>query len=148
MFVCSRSEQDQVPWRHFRDTNCQGILMFCSSQKWGCFWGHLFAARCALGWLVGVVQNLPTNLCFAGHTDKRGLYRINQYKPRTDANLLYQPRPHILLRQSPCLPTRVGAAGKKQWGALRVLPAVEPPDTAECRQSTIYHWHHCHQSQY
>ncbi len=87
--------------------------------KIGSFWGHLFAAQCASGWVVGLVKNLPTNLCLAGHINKRGLYRINQYKPRTNANLPYQPCPHILLRQPPRLPMRVGAAGKKQWEPVK-----------------------------
>ena len=67
------------------------ILTFCSSRKWG----HLAVLRSRLvrsDWLVGLAQNLPTNLCPAGNTNKRGLCRINQYKPRTDANLPFQPR--------------------------------------------------------
>ncbi len=42
------------------------------SRKWGHFREHLWAAQSAAGWLVGLVQNLPTNLCLAGHTNKTG----------------------------------------------------------------------------
>ena len=57
-------------------------------------------------------------------------YRMIQYKPRIDANLLYQQRRHILLR-------------KKQWGPPKsiltvAVPALVPGDTDEYRQITPY----------
>ncbi len=103
---------------------------------------------------------------FANYQQKRGLYRIVRYRPRiactcvtapvpalppllsatadkgvqagtSDANLLYQPRPHILLRLPPRFSTRVGAAGKKQWGPFKTRLTVTE-DTNEYRQSTSY----------
>ena len=53
-------------------------------------------------------------------------YRNSQYRPRTGANPLYRPRDQLPL----------------SW-----LVVTEPADTAECHQRTMYHWHHCRQSQ-
>jgi len=52
--------------------------------------GGVFGGVCArLGarWLagVGVVQDLLINVCSAKHTSKWDLYRIKQYRPRTNA---------------------------------------------------------------
>jgi len=61
----------------------------------------------------------------------RGLYQISQYKPRIDANL-YQPRPHILLRNPK------DAFRQKQYGPSQFQLTVPVVDKDEYHQITPY----------
>jgi len=72
---------------------------------------------------------------------KRGLYRIIRYRPRIDVNLLYQPRPHILLsnpQSTGCL--AADALRQKQCGSAKsrlMVPALAAVDTDEYHRSTL-----------
>ncbi len=52
------SPGNQGVFQLMKEVTFQRILTFCNSEKWGRFGGDECAARCASGWLVGLVREI------------------------------------------------------------------------------------------
>ncbi len=108
------------------------------------YWNSRYACFSRQSLRLRVTGHEPRTTTIHQLPTKRGLYRINQYKPRivctcvtagtSDTNLPYQPHPHILLRNPK------DALRQKQWGPPKFRLTV-PAYTAECRQRTPYLYH-------